>query len=287
MKKFTLIAVATLVAVGASAQTYNYFDPKDCDANGWLWFDSQAKLEKYAGFKSDGKDYKITLVSSGFEDAQGNFPEPYLDATAMGYKSVTVDGETTVVEGGEGTWTGAIVLSEGSAKYGLVEGNGGGIYFNLPDCAEFSLAISNNSQFIIATVFGSKSSKDIPDLKLVRGYLKSAFTKPLASTASFQWRNIQDLENNTFTPPLALASPKGQQVTALIRNNQNVPLLVHGIKLFTYTNTTGDSAVGNLDADSNAPVEFYNMQGMKVKGDAPGLYIKRQGSKASKVLVAK
>lgn len=44
-----------------------------------------------------------------------------------------------------------------------------------------------------------------------------------------------------------------------------------------------DSVLG--DADVNAPVEFYNLQGVRVANPATGLYIRRQGTKASKVLI--
>lgn len=49
------------------------------------------------------------------------------------------------------------------------------------------------------------------------------------------------------------------------------------------------SSISNptVDTDENAPVEYFNLSGMKVNADqlTPGLYIKRQGSKAKKVLV--
>ena len=40
-------------------------------------------------------------------------------------------------------------------------------------------------------------------------------------------------------------------------------------------------------ADENAPVEFYNLNGVRVNSDnlIPGLYIRRQGAKASKIIV--
>lgn len=40
-------------------------------------------------------------------------------------------------------------------------------------------------------------------------------------------------------------------------------------------------------ADENAPVEFYNLNGVRVNSDnlVPGLYIRRQGAKASKIIV--
>ncbi|MCM1452303.1 MAG: PCMD domain-containing protein [Clostridium sp.] len=48
--------------------------------------------------------------------------------------------------------------------------------------------------------------------------------------------------------------------------------------------TSGISAV---EADENAPAEYYDMRGIRHNADAlaPGLYIKRQGAKATKVVV--
>jgi hypothetical protein len=55
---------------------------------------------------------------------------------------------------------------------------------------------------------------------------------------------------------------------------------------FYTPSTTGIEAV-SADVDANAPVEYFNIQGVKVAADnlTPGLYITRQGSKATKVLV--
>lgn len=48
----------------------------------------------------------------------------------------------------------------------------------------------------------------------------------------------------------------------------------------------GISGIADVELDANAPVEFYNLQGVRVQGDlAPGLYIRRQGNNATKILV--
>ncbi len=44
------------------------------------------------------------------------------------------------------------------------------------------------------------------------------------------------------------------------------------------------SGIECIAADENAPVEYYNLQGMKVDTPTSGYYIRRQGSKSSKVL---
>lgn len=48
---------------------------------------------------------------------------------------------------------------------------------------------------------------------------------------------------------------------------------------------SGQTAIGSIEAeDADAPVEYYNLQGIRVSGDEPGLYIMRQGNKVSKII---
>ena len=54
--------------------------------------------------------------------------------------------------------------------------------------------------------------------------------------------------------------------------------------------TTGDAAnvfngVEKIEADNNAPVEYYNFQGIKVANPSNGVFIKVQGNKATKIIV--
>ena len=53
----------------------------------------------------------------------------------------------------------------------------------------------------------------------------------------------------------------------------------------TFTSET--SAISSINADNDAPVEYFNLQGIRVNADsmAPGIYVKRQGNSVSKVLV--
>ena len=63
-----------------------------------------------------------------------------------------------------------------------------------------------------------------------------------------------------------------------------------GIALYQFEGRTGTTGVEDVITDEpaeDAPVEFYNLNGIRVNGEnlAPGLYIRRQGNKATKVLV--
>ena len=43
--------------------------------------------------------------------------------------------------------------------------------------------------------------------------------------------------------------------------------------------------IESVGADANAPVEYYNLQGVKVANPDKGLYIKKQGKKVTKVIL--
>ena len=47
----------------------------------------------------------------------------------------------------------------------------------------------------------------------------------------------------------------------------------------------GTSGIENVltEADANAPVEYFNIQGVRVANPQNGLYIRRQGNKVDKI----
>ena len=48
---------------------------------------------------------------------------------------------------------------------------------------------------------------------------------------------------------------------------------------------TETSGVGAIEADENAPVEYFNLQGVRVENPSNGIFIRRQGSEVTKVAV--
>lgn len=66
-------------------------------------------------------------------------------------------------------------------------------------------------------------------------------------------------------------------VSAVAPEDYNLPSL--------YVYYSAGTGVENINADANAPVEYYNLQGVRVANPENGLYIRRQGNKATKVLV--
>ncbi len=286
MKKSLLTIAAFVVAIALNAQTYNYFDAADVDANGWLWFDTQEKLEKYCGWDSS---YKIILQTATFEDSDGQYAEPSLDDLAVGYNEA---GE----QGGEGAKTGALILPAASGS--TDSPNGGGIMLWLPDCAELSLFVSTEYSKIVTGVKGGKGWVEPIDCALIKAYMNMSWgsLQPLAKVSQYQWNDIQDLSNaNTG---LTIKSTIGNKVTGLILNNMKYPLYVHGIKVLTYTEPAGVANIAadvndlslafdgtSLKASQNAEINVYTSAGalvasangteISLNGLATGVYVAR------------
>lgn len=56
----------------------------------------------------------------------------------------------------------------------------------------------------------------------------------------------------------------------------------------SYIPKDNGTGVKNIEvSDENAPVEYYNLQGLKVKEPSKGIYIKKQGNKVEKIVVNK
>ena len=65
---------------------------------------------------------------------------------------------------------------------------------------------------------------------------------------------------------------------------------LHSEELVKNVDASGNiiSSVEGVAADyMNSPVEYFNLQGVRVAADQPGLYIRRQGSKVEKVAIAR
>jgi hypothetical protein len=70
-------------------------------------------------------------------------------------------------------------------------------------------------------------------------------------------------------------------------DGENISSVVcSGTKITTPFNLLTDSSINSIYVDnSNAPVEYFNIQGMRVANPTSGLLIKRQGSKSEKVVL--
>ena len=85
----------------------------------------------------------------------------------------------------------------------------------------------------------------------------------------------------TYTVPASLESLPGYQVYATY--NGVLEGEASNLSIGANGNTSG---VEDLEVVEDAEVEFFNLQGVRVEGElTPGLYIRRQGNQATKVIV--
>ncbi|MDE6333676.1 MAG: hypothetical protein K2L77_03410, partial [Muribaculaceae bacterium] len=65
-----------------------------------------------------------------------------------------------------------------------------------------------------------------------------------------------------------------------------LPFITKSTMTFDFELGAATEGVSDIITDnSNAPVEYFNLQGVRVANPENGLYIRRQGNKAEKVLV--
>lgn len=271
MKKTLLVAALALAAVSADAQqTYNYFDASDVDADGWLWLDTPEKLAKYCGVITNSKSYKIGLVDATYEDDMFMQPACELNAAVQGWNAAGV-------RGGEGSKTGGIVMP--ASLKTLVMGytaseNGGGILLQLPDCAELSVYVSTSVKDVLMASFGAAGKARAADCQIIQAWQDWLWADPVPDTSYCgYWNNLQDTkidrydENGNVTGSFQLKSESA--VTGYVVNLEETEMILHGLKVMTYTPTAGVEAVS---AD-NAAAPCYDLLGRRVDDTYRGLVI--------------
>lgn len=276
MNKFLLTLGVAATAFAANAQqTYNYFDAADVDADGWLWLDSSAKISKYCAYNTTKATAKIQYIDGQYELADFTQPESNASATVKGWNAQGV-------KGGDGCKTGGILLPKSNASWiaGTTAADaGGGIYLSLPDCALLELYISSASPKQYAAVFGADGTKvRAADCSFIYSYDNGFEDWPIPDiTYAGKWENIQNLNNSLLGQDVVLSikGEPGQPKTVVIYNMvKSSDMIVHGIKLLTYTNSADNSAVTEIAAavsDSDAPA--YDTLGRQVDDTYRGLVI--------------
>ena len=276
MKKLLLMAALCCACAGANAQqTYNYFDAEDVDADGWLWLDSSAKLNKYCNYTQTAK---IQLTEAGYEDVDFTYPAATKNATIKGYNAEGV-------KGGEGSKTGGIVLPMAKDFHYIMNNKsfGGGVAFHLPDLAELSLYISLDQKEAFMAVYDAAGDVRYQDTNCLVNYMHgeglASLHNPVPGISYCgTWSNLQNISlEDPYTPGQFNEIPHapGKAVTVYLPSlTDGHEIIIHGIKLLTYTNTVDNSAVDEIYSadDENAPA--YNLMGVPVNDNYKGIVIK-------------
>ncbi len=316
MKKTVLTGFLALAAIAVNAQetTYNFFDPADCDAEGWLWLDTPEKIAKYVG-----ADKKIQLVDAQYEIDDPKFPgslitpETVADATVKGYNT---KGE----EGGEGAKVGGIIMPVAVEDW-FSNLEGGGILVQMPDCASFDLYVSQSCPDVYLELSGAWSKTDAAGCKFIHIDSKADWLNPeddmVITDYAGYYDNLQDYEYDWYSSldpstteemqHFSIFGAKGNPRTAYVANYSiECPTIIQGIRIKTFTDVSLDeNKVEGIAADADltingkvvsvsepAAISVYNAAGVNVAStygtsvdcsSLNGLFIVKAGNKAVKV----
>ena len=256
MKRFTLLMACLATLTAANAQK-NLFDAADVDANGWLWLNTQAKIDKYVS-QANNEDEKIDpagkpiqLVSATFGDYEDNVVDP-------DYEGAASDGQTAL--------KGGIVFAKASTQ---MSNSGGGIALMMPSCKEIAFYFSSNATMMAALKGSSDINATFGNYTIVASR-STSFTK-LSSAGQYQWNNAQD---KWTSGSMSLVSDKA--IYAYLQYYSKYDFMLHGLKVITQEAETGiydvkaDNQLGMVLLDKTlslrepARVDVYTTTGQHV-----------------------
>lgn len=286
MRKIYLFLAALSFTVAASAQNNNLYDPADCDADGWLWFDSQAKIDKYVGRANDdlgtwNKGGKlIQLSTTDFEPYNESFADPDFPGV----------GSDTIV-GGEGAIKGGLGMPRNSK---VLQNNGGRILFYLPSCKQMDIAFAGE-----LSIRGRVSvTSDLEaDFSSYQQKYASLF-KGIGGATTYRWLNVQDKGFQSETP----------QVLSF-QNGQADTIYIQAVRVFTYQPTDlgiedqvqasfGMNVINRTVLLTEAQdIRVYNLSGnlvasvnkrksLSLNHLPQGVYLVKAGKKSRKVILS-
>ena len=150
----------------------------------------------------------------------------------------------------------------------------------------------NGSKWVAYTRVGTVNASAGGDVVTLDGVL---YTLEPAGTNYFDGWQIVNRDNNTVvaTVPQTLSAATSGNVSPLHfqKVSETKAYIYHYhpkayVSKYTFA-VPGDilTAIEEVKDDVNAPVEYYNLQGVKVANPENGLYIKKQGNKVTKVIL--
>ena len=293
MKKFTLFAGLAAVAFGASAADFNVADPS---------------IEAFANKHGKGTYFAIAMSELSMDNlkAAGNevvFIGPDEVTNFLYVWDNTFNAGTTSIPGPG--WNEDIMDFEyTSLTVGTVGWSGCG-WFN----TESNFAFDDNTIFHVAYATTATSPGSIGVLLLDGRYNEEIGNDKVATTPAKIGVGGSYNDNGAIFP--GIGSPitedwAGVEISfADIKklypsfayktgkfNGNVVSVLAGGVtgQNFAVDNmfffVPGNAAIEGVGADvENAPVEYFNLQGVRVANPENGLFIRRQGNKAEKLFL--
>lgn len=222
MKKFYFMMALILCAMSATAQNYNLFSASDIDKDGWLWFDTQAKVEKYVGicdeenYKADPNGKKIQMI---YAEQMPAYPQTTVDPDAIGYGK---GGELKA----EGYKKGAIILPAASA---IGATNGGGILIMMPSCSELSINVSCEGKVTCRLLSSADINATFGNYGVRQAYILGF--KNFAGAGNTTVKGLESLTSGNDEITIKSDKP----VYAYFQNTTKGEVYIHGIRVITTT----------------------------------------------------
>ena len=267
-------------ALVANAQV-NMFDAADVDADGWLWFNTQAKIDKYVGVINE-EDYMLDPngkpIQLVYADQTPDFLAPVADPEMYGigsdgYQYQELDGEG--VMSGLDAIKGSIMLPAASANMTY---NGGGIALMLPSCVELSIKASSEASFYWRILASKENDAKFSDVNISSNYIEHKWTalkSYMSISAPSKGQNtlsgVENMSNGYYNLTIKSDEPRYVYIT----HGRKYPVYIHAIKVIVKGDVNSISAV-NADGDKDA--KMFNLQGQQVGSDAKGIVV-RDGKK--------
>lgn len=273
MKKIVTLALLFAGAFTSAAYAQgNLFTPADCDANGWLWFDTQAKIDKYVGDANSDKiikmvptKYQVEVEPDIFENLKNTASPTVYGAGTDGYLPGVDENGTAV---GADAKQGAIVLAP---ALGAGQQNGGGILMYLPSCYYCEVFLSAETR-LTPCLYAGLGYKETIDLGIVKGFAAPFFV--LSSAGQTTWKLHEQTNENTG---LTIKQNGEVSVYLINDNSSKAELFIHGIKVQVYGEGAGISGTASdaeginiaqtgrfISLSREADVNVYNAAGKVV-----------------------
>ncbi len=233
----------------------------------------EGTFDKFQGFVAihSGNLQLLPIVS------MGETPDPIVDETGAFFLAPTAELSFAGVKllNADGSDTSADSKSQGQSLVGL----------DYTD-KDITLSFTHGTGEYYAAAFGNQ----------IRWYQGEVATITPANDATITEVFVQTVaySKGAFTANVGTVTGEGTSADTPItwKGSTKEPLVLTSAKQirFSYIQVKYEGGIhgGVADVtvdDSNAPVEYYNLQGVRVDNPANGLYIRRQGNNVTKVIV--
>ncbi len=140
----------------------------------------------------------------------------------------------------------------------------------------------NPGPFYVTGIIGDKTAGNATDGMVTEVtpiksniILKDSEGKMIGVQVSGETRTILNIVDN----------PSNAGQTVIVKGDLENYFGAPGVKNTEYVSGLPTNGIADIVADENAPVEYFNLRGIRVENPENGLYIRRQGNKVTKVIV--